>query len=442
MHSDPIEPEEIIQLGICDYASQLRGKGFPLADLSTRERTGVGLAPTNLMINAFGEIPATPWGPRGELVMMPDPSTQWSIPGDGDRPAEHVILADLLTLDGHPWSGCPRHLLRSALTRLRDDFGLQMKAAFEHEFHYSGAAHRVGDAYMVESVGSAGGFPGTALAIMRRNGIAPESFLAEFGPQQFEVTHASALGMEAADRAVQVRHIIRRAAAHFGEVASFAPLMAAGAVGNGVHVHFSLCDLDGAPVSFDPGDADGVSPTAGAFLAGILRDMPAILALSAASAVSYDRLQPNRWSATYNNLGRWDREAAVRICPVLPPGSTEPEAVFNFEYRAADVSGNPYLTLGALVWAGLCGLQDGLGKPAVTTSDPQAMSSQVREELGLARLPRSLAEALDALRTNARLAGWLGEETLAAFLTTKHGELDLLADLSESDKVARYVAAY
>ena len=65
-------PEHIVMLCICDYASQLRGKGFPLAELESRQHQGVGLAPTNLMINAFGQTPATPWGALGELLMMPD----------------------------------------------------------------------------------------------------------------------------------------------------------------------------------------------------------------------------------------------------------------------------------------------------------------------------------------------------------------------------------
>ena len=61
-----VETEDLVMLCICDYSGQVRGKGFPASELPARLKSGMGLAPTNLMINAFGEIGDSPWGPRGE----------------------------------------------------------------------------------------------------------------------------------------------------------------------------------------------------------------------------------------------------------------------------------------------------------------------------------------------------------------------------------------
>ncbi len=55
-----MQREELIMICICDYAGQVRGKGFPVSDLAKRLHSGMGLAPTNLMINAFGEIGESP----------------------------------------------------------------------------------------------------------------------------------------------------------------------------------------------------------------------------------------------------------------------------------------------------------------------------------------------------------------------------------------------
>ena len=442
MTQTDLTPEQIVMLCICDYASQVRGKGFPLTELPIRQRQGMGLAPTNLMINALGQTPATPWGALGELLMMPDAGTKLEIPGDDHHPDAYLLLADLVQLDGTPWPNCPRHLLRRAIAALRDEFGLQVKAAFEHEFHFSGVDERVGDAYLAESVDSAGNFPATLLATMRHNGISPESFLPEFGPRQFEVTQAAALGMTAADQAVQVRELVRRLARRAGGRASFAPLIAPGEVGNGVHVHFSLVDINDEPISYDPANQHGISSRAGAFLAGVLRDIPDFVALTAASGISYDRLQPDRWSATYNNLGRLDREASVRLCEAPTIKDVDPTTATNFEYRAADVSGNPYLVLGALVWSGVQGLRDELSAPIVTTESPEQMSAARRQELGLVHLPGSLSEALDRLAGSARLREWLGSEFIDSYDMTKRGELGLLAELDEAERVARYVAGY
>ena len=71
-----MKPDDIVMACICDYAGQVKGKGFRGVDLEGRLRSGVGLAPTNLMITAFGQIVDSPWGPRGELLMMPIAETE------------------------------------------------------------------------------------------------------------------------------------------------------------------------------------------------------------------------------------------------------------------------------------------------------------------------------------------------------------------------------
>jgi len=237
-----LERADIIMACICDYAGQVRGKGFLYQDLEKRLRRGVGLAPTNLMITAFGAIVETPWAARGELLVMPDAATEVRIGLDGDRPDERFILGDLCELDGTPWECCPRDWLRRALAALKSEFGLRLNAAFEHEFHYSGAKPRLGDAYSLDSMRLQGAFAQTLMHALEANGIEPEMVMPEYGPQQFEVTCAPAVGLEAADRAVRLREIVRAVARAHGEKATFAPVMGMGLVGNGVHIHFSLQD--------------------------------------------------------------------------------------------------------------------------------------------------------------------------------------------------------
>ena len=73
-------------------------------------------------------------------------------------------------------------------------------------------------------------------------------------------------------------------------------MIAAQGFGNGVHVHFSLQDLTGAPVSHDPSQPAGVAAQAGSFVAGIMRRLPALTAFTAPSPVSYLRLAPGHWA--------------------------------------------------------------------------------------------------------------------------------------------------
>jgi glutamine synthetase len=434
--------EDLIMICICDYAGQVRGKGFPGAERKQRLRSGIGLAPTNLMITAFGDIVETPWGPRGELIMMPDPETEVTVDLGDERPPERFLIADILQLDGRPWPCCPRGWLKSGLRALADETGLRICAAFEHEFHYSGAAQRLGDAYLLDSIRLQGTFAHTLMHAMRENGIIPDSFLPEYGPQQFEVTCKPALGLAAADQAVQLREITRAVARAHGHKATFSPVMAEGAVGNGVHIHFSFQDADGQPLGYDPSAPNGVSKAAGHFVAGVLRDMPALVALTAPSMVSYERLQPNRWSATYNNLGDRDREAGIRLCALPELPACDPARTFNLEYRAADAAASPYIALGALAWAGLQGVRDQLPLTKPTDGDPKKLSDTERKARGIERLPRSLPEALAALQASERARRWLGEEFLEAYVTHKRSEITLLENLTMEEQIARYVAAY
>ena len=71
-------------------------------------------------------------------------------------------------------------------------------------------------------------------------------------------------------------------------------------------------------------------------MAQILRHLPAVLALTAPSPHSYARLVPHRWSAAAAVLGEQNREATLRICPVVPLGGMTAAGQLHLEFRAAD----------------------------------------------------------------------------------------------------------
>jgi glutamine synthetase len=426
----------------CDIAGQVRGKGFPARDLKARLASGVGWTPTNIMITAFGPIADTPWGPRGDLILLPDPNAEARVEfGDG-LPGEHFFLGDVLETDGRPWDCCPRSFLKRALLDLEREFGLRLIASFEHEFCYSGVEERPNSSYALDSVRRLGAFPELFLYALDAAGLAPDSFLPEYAPRQYEVTCRAAEGVRAADRAAILRELARATAFRLGHRATFAPMMTPGGVGNGVHIHFSLRDLEDRPVSHDPEALHGLGERIGRFAAGVLRHMPALCALTAPAVVSYMRLVPNRWSAVYNNLGVRDREAGVRICPVSDIGGTPVAAQYNLEYRAADAAANPYLALGAIVRAGLQGLRDELPAPQPTEADPGSFADDDRRRRGIVRLPQSLDEALDALQADAVARDFFPPALLDAYLRHKRHEIAQMRDLSPEEQCALYAQAY
>ena len=140
-----MQREHLVMFCYCDIAAQVRGKGFPVSQLAKRLRTGIGWTPTNIMLTAFGPIAESPWGPFGDLLLMPDPATEVDVEFGEEHPREHFFLADVLQTDGQPWDCCPRTFLK-ALAALEQQAGLRLVSAFEQEFYYEGADERLGSA--------------------------------------------------------------------------------------------------------------------------------------------------------------------------------------------------------------------------------------------------------------------------------------------------------
>lgn len=435
-------PESVITVCCSDIAGQVRGKGFPAADLENRRRFGVGWTPTNVMINCFGRIPATPFGAEGDLMLVPQPGGDIELPSEDGTPGEHIILGDILTMAGQPWDCCLRSLLKRALAALEARAGLRLIASFEHEFWYEAGEERPGDAYAASSLRGMEPFIGSFLAALRANAIAPDTFLPEYGPRQYEITIDPAEGLEAADQAVKLREICRSLARRHASHASFSPVVTPGIVGNGVHIHFSLTDLAGTPVCHTPGGRGGMSTLCASFCAGILRHARALCAVTAPSVISYERLKPHSWSAYYANLADRDREALLRICPYPEVEGIDVAKRYNIEYRGADATASPYLQLAMLVFAGLAGIEEALPAPFLSSGDPGRWSEQERAERGIGDLPRSLGEALEALEADDLATAWLGPVLTKAYLMHKRGEIAMAADKGLEELCALYARAY
>lgn len=422
-----------------DFSGLLRGKGVPTADFDRRSITGVGWTPTNVQITCFDTISNSPYGALGDLVLRPDPQTRIEAPlPDGQVLA--FALGDICDLDGTPWECCTRGVLKAAIAAFEAETGMRLKVSFEHEFMFNAVSTTAG--FSLAGFAERLGYISALTGALAAAGLTPDSFLREYGPNQMEVTLPPADPLRAADQAAILRDLARTVGRALGQHISFAPLLAPDVVGNGVHVHLSLWDNDGAPVTHDPTGIGGLSALAGAFVAGMLRHSDALCALTAPTALSYMRLVPHRWSAAFNNLGKQDREATVRICPV---SATDPQArakQFNVEFRAADAAASPHLALAGLILAGLAGVRDRLVAPEPTYDDISLWSDERLAAAGIKRLPSSLEAALAALEADSVLCAALPSRLPAIYAAHKRGEIAHVAAMQSEERFAAYVAVY
>jgi glutamine synthetase len=273
-------------------------------------------------------------------------------------------------------------------------------------------------------------------------GVEPERIFAEYAAHQFEIPVAPAEGLASADRSIVLKEVVRELARREGVRASFVPLLDPAQAGNGVHIHMSLLDASGRPLLYDETQPALLSELGARFAAGILRHARALSALSAASPVSGARLAPHHWSAGAVCLAERNREALLRIPPIVTLGNADAAGQLRIEYRGADATANPYLALGAIIRAGLEGVRAQLPAPVILDRDPAQLSPEDAERFGVGALPRTLEESLLALADDHTARGWMTPLLYDAYISVKHAELDAAAELNLEELCQRYAAIY
>jgi glutamine synthetase len=96
----------------------------------------------------------------------------------------------------------------------------------------------------------------------------------------------------------------------------------------------------------------------------------------------------------------------------------------HLEYRSGDSACNPFIYLTAVLAAGLAGIRHQLEPPEAVDYDVGSITTaEEAAARGLAFLPRSLPEALDAFEADEVVARALGPVIFAEYLKVKRSEL-------------------
>ncbi len=438
---------ELLALVCCDLGAIVRGRSLFSSQLDEHLAAGVGWVPANHALTPLGTLAdPNPFGSTGDLRLLPDLATRVRVEAEHGAEALELVLCDLVEIDGEPWQCCPRRFLREALLTLEEQLGARLRASFEHEFQLLAPAGGERSApalpFSLEAQRLAEPFATQVMRALQQAGVEPERFFPEYSEHQYEIPVAPAEGIASADRSVVLREVVRDVARRHQLRASFVPLRDPAHAGNGVHIHLSLLDARGASLLYDAARPAGLSELGASFAAGVLRHARALSALTAASPVSGARLQPHRWSAGAVCLAQRNREALLRIPPLLALGGGDPESQLRLEYRGADASANPYLALGAIVLAGVAGVREQLPAPPILECDPAELDPRAAERYGVGALPLSLEESLQALATDQTARAWMAPLLYDAYVSVKRAELAPAAEETIEQTCARYAAIY
>jgi glutamine synthetase len=229
------------------------------------------------------------------------------------------------------------------------------------------------------------------VSVLRAVGVPAELHHPEVGAAgQCELGFKFGTCVEQADRACLYKYVVKNVAYRYGKTATFMPKPLFQENGSGMHVHVSLWK-DQKNLFWDKGRYADLSQLAHHFIGGVLAHAPALCGLCAPTTNSYRRLVPGYEAPMNLVFSQRNRSACIRV----PIAAMSPKAK-RIEFRTPDPSGNPYLTLAAILMAGLDGVLRRIEPPAPVDEDIYELVEHGRGA-EIARTPGSLEEALGAL---------------------------------------------
>jgi glutamine synthetase len=432
-----IEKLGVVRFAFSDAHGVVRGKTLVAAEAVRAMRTGVTCTLTMLLKDLSGRTAFPIFQPgsdgAGDMVMVADPCRFHVLPW---APHSGWILCDLYRTDGTPHPYSTRAIMHRMLARLAAH-GFVWRAGLEVEFHLLKCSAPVG---APDHIAMPGPSPQVTplnhgyqylteqrydmldplLETLRGHlqllGLPLRSLEVEFGPSQVEATFAATTGMESADLMLLFRSATKQIFARAGYLASFMcrPQLPHAAA-SGWHLHHSIEDAATGENLFP--DPDGLSKLARGWVGGLLRHAAAAAAFSTPTINGYKRYQPYAMAPDHVVWAYDNRAAMVRV--IGQPG----DPATHLENRAGEPGANPYLYMASQIAAGLDGV--------ATDADP-GPAADSPYSADAPRLPRTLMEAIAALRDNACLRAAFGDGFVDYFVRLKEFEINrFLTDVTD-----------
>jgi glutamine synthetase len=405
-----------IRLWFTDVLGNLKSFAISPAELENALEDGMTFDGSS--IDGFSRVQ------EADVLAIPDPNTFEVLPWGDPKAVEARVFCDIHNLDGTPFEGDPRQVLRRNLRSARE-LGYSFYTAPDIEFFYFAPPERgqapvlldEGGFFDLTTTDVSGTLRKETIRTLETMGIPVEYSFHEDSPSQHEIDlrHTDALSM--ADSVMTFRLVVKEVAAKQGVHATFMPKPLEGLQGSGMHLHLSLFEGD-QNAFHSPDDAHNLSTTAKQFMAGLLHHAAEITAITNQTVNSYKRLVPGFEAPVHISWARNNRSGLIRV-PIPKRGN--PSAT-RIEYRSPDPATNPYLAFSVLLAAGLKGIRDGYELPAEADSNLFEMDDTALSKLGIETLPQSLSDSLKVMERSALVHEALGEHIFEWFLRNKRTE--------------------
>jgi glutamine synthetase len=429
---------EVVRFSFADQHGILRGKTVMAPEAPAMMRNGCTVTTTLLakdtahrtvfpVFTSGGGFGMPEMEGGGDFLMIADPTTFRVLPWANNT---GWMLCDIYFPNGKPVPFSTRQLYRDQLARLAKA-GFDYMAGLEVEFHLFrlenprlAAADAAWPAEPPDVSLISQGFQlltevrydliDPIVEVLRRDlvalGLPLRSVELELGPSQCEFTFGPQVGLAPADTMVLFRSAVKQIARRHGLHASFMcrPRFP-NAFSSGWHLHQSLMKAKSKvnAIAADD-DAEVLSGLGRHFLAGLIAHARAAAAFTTPTLNGYKRYRPYQLAPDRAIWARDNRGVMVRV--LGSPG----DPATRLENRVGEPAANPYLYMASQIIAGLDGIARKL-EPGPSADTPYETEAEF--------LPKSLAEALDALRGSACFRAGLGDAFVDYYVRIKEFEI-------------------
>lgn len=359
---------------------------------------------------------------ESDMYLYPDLDTFEIFPWRPQQGKVARFICDIYRPDGTPFEGDPRYILKR-VTEEAKELGYTFHVGPECEFflfnmsedgNVSTYTDEKGGYFDIGPVDNGENARREMVLMLEEMGFEVEASHHEAAPAQHEIDFKYADGLKTADNIMTFKMAVRTIARRHGMHATFMPKPKSGVNGSGMHINMSL-EKDGKNIFSDDNDALGLSQEAYHFIAGLMKHIDGMVAITNPLVNSYKRLVPGYDAPVHVAWSARNRSPLIRIPAVSGEG-------MRVELRCPDPSANPYLALAICLAAGLDGIKNKLTPPESVNHNIFTMTEDEKRELGIRRLPSSLNAALDAFEQDEYIKGVIGEHISKAYVASKRDE--------------------
>ena len=350
-----------------------------------------------------------------DLMLKPDPRT-FSIADFGQSRAKvGRVVCELTFLDGQSFDGCVRSALKLYVRKIYQS-GYTFSVSSSLDFYLFDASF----VSAVDSISASAFSPET----LNKIETAKHELLSAFknadvdvvslrqtsvgGPVTIVFKEASVLRI--ADNIMTAKYLVDSVSRFNGLHASFMPKPFTDAEGLSTTFGFSLMK-DEFNEFYHPNQEMMISDKARGFIGGIFNHIRAICAVTNPNVNSYKRIVQKGRAPHYISWSAVDRNSLIRL-----PSSRG--RATRIDVQNPDASCNPYLSLLALLAAGISGIDESLVPAAPVNFETHDYSESEKQSLSAGLLPHTLREALDEFDASAFIQMSLGSSVSSSISQT------------------------